>query len=254
MVKPLEATSLSVTIQGKAIVRELTWAAQRGKINAILGPNGAGKSTFLKALAGLLPFDGHAFIEGQPLAGRSRDALAQEMAWVPQESGLQLSLPVRALVSQGRFAHLGALGRLSATDHDHIDQALEDVTCTHLAHRDWMTLSGGERRRVMIARALCTGAKILLLDEPTASLDIEHALRVMTLMQDLAQRGYTLVPVLHDLALSARFADHVLLIQQGRSAYQGTPDEVLQPAHILDVYGVHMRSHGGMSFQLPEES
>lgn len=253
MDNPLQVKALSVTIHGKPIVRDVTWHAQRGKVSAILGPNGAGKSTFLKAIAGLLPHTGSAALEGKPIDQHARAERARRMAWVPQESNLHLPLRVRELVAQGRFAHLGPLGRLVEEDHAIVAQALEDVACTHLATRSWNTLSGGERRRVMIARGLCTGANVLLLDEPTASLDIEHALRVMLLMRSLADRGYTVVPVLHDLDLAARYADHVMIMNQGRAAFQGAPAEVLTAENLRAVYHVTMAPQGAMAFQLPSE-
>lgn len=250
MVDPLQVRALSVELQGKIIVHDVDWSAKKGQINAILGPNGAGKSTLLRAVAGLTPHRGEVQLDGRPLARFSRLERATRMAWVPQHSQLNLPLTVVELVSQGRFAHMGPSGRPRDADREKIEEALQDVHCAHLAHRSWSTLSGGERRRVMIARSLATEAKILLLDEPIASLDIEHALRVMGLLRDLASRGYTLVPVLHDLDLAHRFADNVALLNGGRIDSYGLATEVIRPDTVERVYGVTMRPEGALRFDL----
>lgn len=250
MNNPLQAQNVSVYRHEKSIIQQVDWSAKEGQINAIIGPNGAGKSTFLKALMGILPHDGVTLLHGQPLLSYARKERARQLAWVPQRSSLQLSVQVASLVAQGRFPHLGPSGKLSAHDKDIIVQALKDVQCEHLIYRNWNTLSGGERRRVMIARGLATGAKILLLDEPTASLDIEHALRLMELMRTLAHQNYTLVPVLHDLELTQRYAHNILVLHQGTAAAYGDAHKVLTPELVGRVYHVDMTSNAATKYSL----
>lgn len=254
MTKPLQTHHVSVHLRNKAIVRDITWHAERGKINAIVGPNGAGKSTFLKAVMGILPHQGQTRLDGQPRDSYPRKERARRLAWVPQRSDMQLSVRVASLVAQGRFPHLGPSGKLSTHDKEVIEQALCDVQCQHLIHRRWNTLSGGERRRVMIARGLATGAKILLLDEPTASLDIEHALRLMELLRRLAAQDYTLVPVLHDLNLTQRYADNILVLNQGAAAAYGPAHSVLDAELIAKVYHVNMTAKASTQYSLREEA
>lgn len=250
MVNPLETRNLSVFLRNQPIIEDIDWRAERGQINAIIGPNGAGKSTLLKAIMGIVEFRGAALLEGKPASDYERKERARRLAWVPQRSELQLSISVENLVAQGRFPHLGASGKLSSHDRDCIRKALHDVSCEHLAQRKWTTLSGGEQRRTMIARGLATGAKALLLDEPTASLDIEHALRLMELLRTLADQGYTIVQVLHDLNLTRRYADNVLLLDQGKRVAYGRTNEVLTKQLIGSVYHVDMIDNAAMEYTL----
>lgn len=246
----LRLENVAVTIRNKTLLHPTTWTAHPGQISAILGPNGAGKSTLLKAAAGILPHTGRILIGETSTAELPREALARRLAWVPQESTLRTPMTVRDLVAQGRFAHLGPLGRLTKNDHAAVDAALEAVSVGHLAHRNWMFLSGGERRRVMVARGLATGARTLMLDEPTASLDIEHALRMMDLMKQLALDGFTVVSVLHDLDLAAQYAQHLLIVRGGHPAYAGSPEDVLTADTIADVYRVDILPNAGPRFAL----
>lgn len=250
MVNPLQTHDLSVFLRNDPIIQDIEWHATRGQINAIIGPNGAGKSTLLKAIMGIVAFRGAVLLEGKPASAYERKTRARQLAWVPQRSELQLSISVENLVAQGRFPHLGVSGKLSNDDRECIRHALQDVNCEHLAQRKWTTLSGGERRRTMIARGLATGAKVLLLDEPTASLDIEHALRLMKLMRSLADQGYTIVQVLHDLNLTRRYADNVLLLDQGKRVAYGPTNDVLTKDLIGGVYNVDMLYNSAMEYTL----
>lgn len=250
MDSPLQAIDVSVFLRGRPIVKNIDWRADEGRVNAVIGPNGAGKSTFLKAIMGIAPHRGNILLRGQPTTQYGRKERARTLAWVPQRSALQLSIRVADLVAQGRFPHLGPSGKLSKTDEEIVVQALHDVQCAHLIHRLWNTLSGGERRRVMIARGLATGAKILLLDEPTASLDIEHALRLMELMRSLADQGYTIVPVLHDLELTRRYADTIVVLHNGEIAAYGAPDAVLTDEIVGRVYHVDMTTNAATHYTL----
>ena len=247
----LECAGLQVTTRARTLLTDISLQAREGELTALIGPNGAGKSTLLKALMGLIPAEGTIRVAGKALLDYGDEDRARTIAWVPQDSALRTPLSVREVVAQGRFAHLRLSGKLRPQDHGVVNRALEAAAVAHLDSRSWTTLSGGERRRVLIARALATEARILLLDEPTASLDIRHTLRTLALMRDLAKQGYTVVSALHDLEHVLQFADRALLLKDGRAVTDGTPRDVITPPHIREVYGVDMREGSARVFSLP---
>lgn len=250
----IEARGLQVARSGRSVIEGLDLDAHRGRILSILGPNGAGKSTLLRALAGLLPYTGriaHAGDEIRDIEPRDR---ARSIAFVPQRSQLAVDLPVRAVVGHGRYAHRGGLSRLSDTDRSRIDAALDTTRVTHLASRPYARLSYGEQRRVLLARALATGADTLLLDEPTASLDISHALSLHATLRRLSTDGHCIIIVLHQLDDALRFTDEALLLDRGRRVASGAVAEVVCPEHIEPIYGVKLTRGTGIEFHLaPEE-
>lgn len=235
---PVEIRDLSVTLNGQPILRGIDWSVREGSFAALLGPNGAGKSTLLRALAGLTPAEGSVRLFGRELRHWSRRELAATLSWVPQQSALRSPMPVWRVVAQGRYPHLGALGRLRGADCEKIAAALASVDAEHLSSRWFPTLSGGEKRRVLIARALATEAPLIVLDEPTASLDIEHRLRVLGLIRQLCEAGQTAVVVLHELEEAQRFADDVLVLDRGGAVGAGSPQSVLSDEVLSSVYGV----------------
>lgn len=220
---------------------------------AVLGPNGAGKSTLLKALAGLLPTDGALTIGGRPGRELSHAERARLVAYVPQHSALEAPIPVADVVAQGRFAYGGSLSRPSARDRDAIADAMRLVDVGAIADRPFSRLSYGERRRVLLARALATEAPLVLLDEPTAALDVGHALALFEVLADLANAGRALIVVLHALQEALMFADRALLIDEGRPVAAGPTREVLSPEHVRAVYGVELVPGGGVGVRLARE-
>ncbi len=212
---------------------------EAGTQAALIGPNGAGKSTLLRALAGLI--GGGVELGGEPLSSRSRRRIAQQLAFVPQLDDLRFDFTVREAVTLGRHPHRGPFSPLGEADRAQVDRALEHLDLETLAERSVLRLSGGERQRVRVARALAQAPRVLLLDEPTAHLDLGHAadlLRRVTALRDL-----TVVCVLHDLNLAALWFPRVVLLDAGRIVADGRPAEVLEPERVASVYGARVQVH-----------
>ncbi|MDT8341771.1 MAG: ABC transporter ATP-binding protein [Longimicrobiales bacterium] len=235
----LEAREVTVRYPGApdpALDRVSVQVAE-GALCAVLGPNGSGKSTLTRALLGAVPLaGGEALLDGRPVAEWSRRALARAVGVVPQSEPLPFPLSVRELVSMGRYAHLGPLARERARDREAVEAALSRCDVAHLAERTVQTLSGGELQRVRIARALAQEPRALILDEPTAALDIRHEMAILELLAGSAQCGITILLVTHHLDLAARYAHRLLLLDRGRLAATGTPAEVLTPETVTAVY------------------
>ena len=235
----ISAEALSVDLGGRPVVAGVTTTLVAGALIGVIGPNGAGKSTLARALLGLVPAaGGQVTIDGTDIATMSRTAIARRIAYLPQAVAVHWPLTVERLVGLGRLPHLGPFSRLAAADRSAIAAALAATGTTHLAGRTATDLSGGERARVMLARALATGAPALVADEPLASLDPGHQLDVMALLGAQARAGALVVVVLHDLGIAARCCDRVLLMDGGRVVADGVPDAVLTDAALASVYGI----------------
>ena len=233
---------VTVTLGGREVVREVTAEIETGDWVALIGPNGAGKTSLLRAVAGLLPCDGSVSLEGAPLAELGRRERAQRLALVPQEPRTPPWLTVAEYVLMGRTPYLRPLSREGDADHDAAARALSRLDLDELVERTLGTLSGGERQRVVVARALAQEASIVLLDEPTASLDIGHQQQALDLLDALREtEGLTLVAAMHDLTLAAQYADRVLLLDQGRVVADGAPAEVLTEEALAQHYGARVR-------------
>lgn len=209
-----------------------------GVLYAVLGPNGSGKSTLMRALMGVLaPRRGRALVGGTPATEWSRRALARQVGAVPQTETMAFPLTVRELVAMGRYPHLGPLRSEGREDREAIARALERCDAAELARRPVATLSGGELQRVRIARALAQEPRALVLDEPTASLDIRHEMAIFGLLRDSAHQGMTVLLVTHNLNQAARFADRILLLDAGRVAAEGSVQDVVREEILERVYG-----------------
>jgi iron complex transport system ATP-binding protein len=215
-----------------------------GELVAVVGPNGAGKSTLIQALAGLLPAHGLVEWNGQSLSRIPVAERGRQLAWVSQEAHFEFAFPVREVVAQGRYAW--------GDDLTGVAEALAEMDLTHLANRAATRLSGGERHRVGLARALATQAPIQLWDEPVAQLDVRHALEVLRLARRLADAGGTVVVSLHDLRAAYRF-DRVLLLDRGRLLGNGEPHAVLTAPLIREVFRVEATFVESLVPELPCE-
>jgi iron complex transport system ATP-binding protein len=253
-VPALEVRGLSVSLGRRAVLKHVSVSAQFGEITAVLGPNGAGKSTLLRAMAGVVEGNGEILLDGQPSRAISSIERAKRISFVPQQTLLRVAMPVRSVVALGRYAHRDGLAKLSAADEAAIREALAETDTVQLAERPFIELSSGEQKRVMIARALATGARTLLLDEPTASLDVEHALRLFVLLRRLASQGRCVVTVLHQLDEAMNFSDRVALIKAGELFAHGPSREIITVERVRALYGVDMVLGGGLGFRLPEGS
>lgn len=221
------------------VLRNLSFSVLEKDFFVILGPNGSGKSTLLRLMTGILK-SGKGLVEvlGKPLSTYSRSALARALALVPQSPPVDFPFAVSELVLMGRAPHQGFLGLENKKDLDVARNAMAITGIENLARRKVYQLSGGERQRVFIARAICQEPRILLLDEPTASLDLAHQIRVMDLMKTFQEkRGLTIVMVSHDLNLAAMYANRLLLLKEGQIVKDGPPEDVLTYQTLEETYG-----------------
>jgi iron complex transport system ATP-binding protein len=232
--------ALELSVEGR--LRNTNLETSVGECIGILGPNGAGKSTLLMALAGLLKAPGTVHWMGRAIENIPFLERGRILTWLGQESIAEFAFPVRDVVAQGRFAH--------GDDNQLVDEAMATLDITHLADRPVTALSGGERRRVFLARALATGAPIQLWDEPTSSLDIRHALEVYALARGLADNGACVLVSLHDIRAAYRF-DRVLVLDKGELIIDGPPQDVFTPSLIRQVFRVEARFLESMELELP---
>lgn len=250
----LEARGCGLSVPGGAaprwLVRGLDLEIRAGDRVAVLGPSGAGKTTLLRALTGLVtPTEGGVWLADRPIARWEPRARARQIAWLPQRAEPWSDVPAHEIVALGRTPHLGALARLGETDRLATNAALVQVGAETLAHRPWSSLSGGERQRVMLARMLASDARILLLDEPTAALDVGHAMRVMRCCDALAADGSAIVFATHDLDLAQRWADRVVCV--GARTVVGTAAELLVPEIMGELFDVRAQWGRRMVFDAP---
>ncbi len=224
----------------RPVLQGLNLSLDDGEVLGLLGPNGAGKTTLLRALAGLLaPRRGRVRLDGQDLSRLDRRARARLLGWVPQRESAAWSLTVREMVQLGRAPHRGWFLPFTAEDRRIVDESLARTGLTDLQSRPVNTLSGGEFQRVLLARALAQRPRVLLLDEPTASLDIHHQIDILDRVQQLAQaEGLAVAMAIHDLNLAARYCSRVVLLRGGQVWSSGPPQEVLTPENLHAVFGV----------------
>ncbi len=238
----LAATRIHHAFGQTPVLRAVDLTLRPGQLLLVVGPNGSGKTTLVRILSGVLAAQaGQVELAGRPLRVFSRREVARSLAVVPQEFLVPFPYRVREMVAMGRAPFLGPLGREGPRDRDVVERALAALGLLALAERSFPTLSGGEKQRVVLARALVQETPVLLLDEPTAHMDLGHRVHTFEwlrawIAEKPTARGVLLVT--HDLLLAVRFADAVVLLDQGRVVAQGEPCEVLTPDRIGSVYGV----------------
>jgi iron complex transport system ATP-binding protein len=237
-VSALAASNVTVCIGAKAIVREASLVLNAGELVALVGPNGAGKTTLMRALAGLIPALGSIMLQGKPLGTLTPRERARMVSYLPQGHIFHWPMSVESIVMLGRAPHGDAFSGASPDDRAAVAQAMATTETQIFAERAVTTLSGGEKARVALARALATRAPVLLADEPTAALDPRHQLVVMELLRNAAANGNAILAIMHDLTLAARFADRVLVMNEGRIVAAGTPAEALAPERLAAVFGI----------------
>ena len=234
----LEASGIHVELGGQAILRDVEVTVRRGEVVGLVGPNGAGKSTLLRVVTGMLrPSAGAVAIEGDALGTLARRELAMRVAVVQQLPEAPPTMRVRDLVLLGRHPHLGLLARESRHDFDVVAEAMRRAGCDRFADRELGSLSGGERRRAFIARALAQEATLLLLDEPTSNLDAQAQVEILELVAELAAGGSGVLLIVHDLTLAAAYCDRVVLLDRGEVVAEGPPFDVVTAEHVQRVYG-----------------
>lgn len=237
----LELSGIAVQLGPRAVLAGVNLSVAPGEVVGVLGRNGAGKTTLLRVACGALaPDAGRVLLEGRALASTPRRERARSVALVPQDTQVPFPFSVAELVLMGRTPHLGWLGFEGAHDLDVARAAMERMGIGALADRSVLTLSGGERQLAIVARALAQQPRLLLLDEPTAFLDLRHRLEVLTVVRELVAAGASALVVSHDLGVAARFCDRLVLLGDGRILASGPPREVLTPDLLRAAFGIEV--------------
>jgi iron complex transport system ATP-binding protein len=242
----VQVRGLGVTLGRSRVLDGVDLVVPEGAWTAIVGPNGAGKSTLLRAVAGLIRHDGQVLLAGQDAAGLRPRQRAALVGYAPQVPTLPPAMTVVEYVGLGRTPYRSLLSGPQARDRDVVDRALRELDLTELAPRLLRTLSGGERQRAVLARALAQEPSVLLLDEPTAALDLGHAQQVLDLVDRLRlDQGLTVISTLHDLVLAGQYAQRLMLLAGGRVVAEGAPAQVLTDSALAEHYGARARVEAG---------
>lgn len=248
----LSLAHIHASLGGTRVIRNVSLKVRDSVFIGLIGPNGAGKTTLVRAIAALIPHQGTIELNGQAIAAMEPRARARAIAYLAQGAGSHWPLEVSRLVALGRLPHLAPFRRPAPDDEAAIARAMHLADVGNFRGRDVLTLSGGERARVLLARALAVEAPLLLVDEPVASLDPYHQLGIMEVLRTYASAGRTVIAVLHDLSLAARYCDRLVLLDEGVVKADGRPDEVLTPANLEAVYRIRAVIGGeGERFVLP---
>ena len=251
----LSIKNLVFSYRDSPVLKNIDMGLNPSELLGVVGPNGSGKSTLIRCIDGILkPGDGHILLNGKNLSSMGQIEVARHLGYVPQNAPKTFPVTVFDAVLMGRRPHLSWCS--GKKDRGRVVEALKRLCIEHLALRDFNELSGGEQQRVLIARALAQEADVLLLDEPTSNLDIRHQLEVMEIMKQLvSEKGLAAVIAIHDLNLASRYADRVVMMNEGEVFASGTPAEVFTPRNIARVYGVEsiVEKKNGALFILPQK-
>ncbi|MBK0002452.1 Fe(3+) dicitrate ABC transporter ATP-binding protein FecE [Erwinia sp. S38] len=241
---PLSVDGLSAGYTSAPILQNLSLTLPAGKITALLGPNGCGKSTLLRCCSRLLkPRQGRVMLGDDDLSGLSARQLGQRLALLPQQHSVPEGISVRELVGYGRSPWLNLFGRPGPADRQRVQAAIDEVQIGNLAEKQLSTLSGGQRQRAFLAMTLAQDTPLLLLDEPTTWLDINHQVELLLLLRRQQQQGKTVVTVLHDLNQASRYCDHLVLMMSGQVVASGTPEQVMTPELLHRVLSINAEIH-----------
>lgn len=253
----LKAENLSVTLGGQAILQDVSFAVEAGKVVGLIGANGAGKSTALKAVLDIVrPNGGCITVGDRDVADLTARDRARQISYVPQGAPVHWPLTAERLVSLGRIPHLTPWQQMRETDAAMVRRVMEETDCWRFRDRLVTTLSGGERSRVMLARTMAVGAPFMLADEPTASLDPLHQLQVMDIMRRQAESGTGVLVVLHDLSFAHRFCDELVLLHKGCVLAAGAPADVLTDENLETAFQVQVArwADAGDLFLVPRQA
>lgn len=235
----IEVKSLSFSYGSRSVLRQISFSVRDGEFLSILGPNGVGKSTLLRCLLGLQKgYGGTVLLDGEDVSALAPRALARQAAYIPQNCSPAFPFRVEDVVLMGTTHRLGAFGSPGKKERAQAHRALEKLGIAHLSDRSFLHLSGGERQLVIIARALAQDARILLLDEPTASLDYGNQIQVLSQAKALSREGYTILQTTHDPQTAFQFSDRILALRDGAVLACGTPKEVLTSQNMRGLYGI----------------
>lgn len=242
MTSRLSLDTVNLAYHSRRIVEDVNWAIPDGQFTAVLGPNACGKSTLLRGIARLMPVEtGAVFLDGRDVTHLRTSEFAKQLGFLPQTQVLPEGLKVRDLVARGRFSYQRFLSQWSSGDDEAVRRAMDWAGVAGLEGARVDELSGGQRQRVWLATVLAQDPEIVLLDEPTTFLDLTHQLDVLELLADLPKRGKTVVAVLHDINLAARYASNVVVMSGGAIVAEGTPEEVITEGLMIEVFGVAAR-------------
>lgn len=250
----VQVSTLTFKAGSRILIDELSFTAQPGEMLAILGANGAGKSTLMKLLCReLKPFRGNIKINQQPLNDYKLAHLAKTRAVLSQHHTVSVSFLTEEMVMMGRYPHFDQ--HPSANDEKIVKQAMQKTGTTHLIGRDYHTLSGGEQQRVQLARVIAqiydSPQACLFLDEPTNGLDLQYQQQIMVLARALADQGYCVICILHDINFASQFADRILMLKDGKKVAEGTPREVINQQHILETFNIKVKLMDCEGFDCP---
>ncbi|MFY1038760.1 Fe3+-hydroxamate ABC transporter ATP-binding protein FhuC [Pantoea agglomerans] len=232
----------SFEVPGRTLLQPLSLTFPPGKVTGLIGHNGSGKSTLLKMLGRHhAASSGEVLLNQQPVGRWNSKAFARQVAYLPQQLPAAEGMMVRELVAIGRYPWHGALGRFGQEDRDRVEDAIAQVGLNAFAGRLVDSLSGGERQRAWLAMMVAQNSRCLLLDEPTSALDIAHQVEVLALIKALSQqRGLTVIAVLHDINMAARYCDHLVALRQGAMIAEGDAEAIMQPEVLGAIYGIPM--------------
>lgn len=253
----LSVESLEASLGQSRVIRGVSLAAEGSRFIGLIGPNGVGKTTLVRAIANLIPFGGEVSLDGTSVSSMSPRARARAISYLAQGAGSHWPLEVSRLIALGRLPHLEPFHRAGAEDEAAITRAIGLAGVQEFIGRDVLTLSGGERARVLLARALAVEAPLMLVDEPVSALDPYHQIRIMEVLRAYAApdekgEGRMVIAVLHDLSLAARYCDRLVLLDNGKVKADGAPADVLTPENLRETYRIEaMIGKGDEPFVLP---
>ncbi len=253
----LKAGNVTFAYDKEPVIQDIQLEIPTGDFLGVIGPNGSGKSTLLKLLSGLLPPDKNQVrFDGQNISECKRKILAQSIAWIPQDHHLPFPFTVAEVVMMGRHPYLSPLTFENEHDFEITQRAMAQTQTAQFAHRKFNEISGGEQQRVMLASAIAQEPEILILDEPTAALDLKYQIEILSILKRLNQAGNTIIMALHDLHLASKFCRRLVLLQNGKIVKDGSPEEVLQKEILESVYEVPvtiLRNESDGSFLISPE-